>query len=158
MRNSLNVPERLSILSQTGEHALRAMLFLARREDQGFTPASEIAEALGAPPNYLSKTLRLLVRRGLLLSVRGAQGGFRLRRPAHLISTAEVVDAVDEGSPVATCLLGDRPCNPEHPCQAHAKWASLRDLVLKPMADTSIADLLSGPPQTPIDSNDFSTP
>lgn len=157
MRNTSYAPERLSILSQTGEHALRAMLFLARHEERGFTPASEIAEALGAPPNYLSKTLRLLVRRGLLLSVRGAQGGFRLRRPAHLISTAEVVEAVDEGSPAATCLIGDGPCNPEHPCQAHARWASLRDLVLKPLMDTSIADLLSGPPQTPIDSNDFST-
>lgn len=157
MRNTSNAPERLSILSQTGEHALRAMLFLARREDRGFTPASEIADALGAPPNYLSKTLRLLVRRGLLLSVRGAQGGFRLRRPAHLISTAEVVEAVEEGGPVATCLLGARPCNPDSPCQAHAKWASLRDLVLRPMMDTSVADLLSGPPGTPIESNDFRT-
>ena len=71
MRNTLYAPERLSILSQTGEHALRAMLFLARHEERGFTPASEIAGALGAPPNYLAKTLRLLVRRGLLLSVRG---------------------------------------------------------------------------------------
>lgn len=148
MRNTLYSPERLSILSQTGEHALRAMLFLARQGERGFTPASEIAEALGAPPNYLSKTLRLLVRRGLLLSVRGAQGGFRLRRPAHLITTAEVVEAVDERSPVATCLLGDRPCDPADPCQAHAKWASLRGLVLKPMMDTTIADLLGGPSAT----------
>ncbi|HKJ02351.1 MAG TPA: Rrf2 family transcriptional regulator, partial [Longimicrobiales bacterium] len=84
-------------------------------------------------------------------------GGFRLRRPAHLISTAEVVEAVDEGSPVATCLLGDRPCDPADPCPAHAKWAALRDLVLKPMVDTTIADLLGGPPATTFRSNDSST-
>lgn len=146
MRNTPYSPARLPILSQTSEHALRAVLYLARREADGFTSALEIAKALGAPSNYLGKTLRLLVRRGLLRSVRGAQGGFRLRRPAHTISAAEVIEAVDETSPVATCLLGDHPCNPAHPCEAHAKWTALRDLVLKPMEETSIADLLGIPP------------
>jgi DNA-binding IscR family transcriptional regulator len=51
------------VLSQTADHALRAMLVLARRHGAGPVRTEEIAEATGAPRNYLSKTLRALARR-----------------------------------------------------------------------------------------------
>jgi Rrf2 family protein len=153
MRNTSYSPARLLVLSQTGEHALRAVLFLARQQEGRFVPATEIADALGAPRNYLGKTLRLLARRGLLRSVRGAQGGFRLRRPADSISAAEVIEAVDDVPPMATCLLGDHPCQPDRPCEVHPHWSALRERVLAPLAETSIADLL-GPPVAPTPSTD----
>ena len=144
MRNITNTPPRLPILSQTAEHALRAVLFLARSADRGLVSATEVAAVLGAPPNYLAKTLRLLTRRGLLRSLRGPQGGFALRVPADRLTTAEVVEAVDEVTVPSMCLLGDRPCDPTRPCAAHARWSELRDRVLRPMAETTIADLLAG--------------
>ncbi len=144
MRNIINAPTRLPILSQTAEHALRAVLYLARHRERGLVPATEVAKALGAPPNYLAKTLRLLSKRGVLRSVRGAQGGFALAAPPSDLSTARVVEAVDEVTAAATCLLGDRPCDPAHRCAAHDRWSELRDRVLRPMSETTIADLLAG--------------
>jgi Rrf2 family protein len=150
MRITLNAPARLPILSQTAEHALRAVLYLAGAVDRGHVSAAEVANALGAPPNYLAKTLRLLARRGLLGSVRGAHGGFLLRVPADRLTAAEVVEAVDEVTVPAACLLGDRRCDPARPCDAHARWSELRERILRPLAETTIADLLAGSPDAPV--------
>ncbi|HUG37933.1 MAG TPA: Rrf2 family transcriptional regulator [Candidatus Limnocylindrales bacterium] len=95
MRNAPTSPIDRQILSQTAEHALRALLFLGGRRDAGLTPASEVAAALGTPPNYTGKTLRQLVRTGLLRSGRGPHGGFALRVEPSAITVAGVVDAVD---------------------------------------------------------------
>jgi Rrf2 family protein len=142
MINSPNTPARLPLLSQTAEHALRAVLYLGRNQERGLIAATEVADALGAPPNYLAKTLRLLARRGVLRSVRGPRGGFALAQPAGQLSAADVVDAVDDASAPANCLLGNHGCDPVHPCEAHARWEALTRRVLGPMEDTSVAYLL----------------
>jgi Rrf2 family protein len=143
MRNTEVSPTRLPFLSQTAEHALRAVLYLARRGGSELVPAKEIAAALGAPHNYLGKTLARLSRHGLLRSVRGPQGGFALAMDAAAISAATVVDAVDEPRPALPCLTGARPCDPLRPCAVHARWAALASRVARPLRDTSIADLLA---------------
>ena len=143
MRKQLNTPARLPFLSQTAEHALRALLFLGQHEERGLISAQEIADALGAPPNYLSKTLRILAKQGFLRSVRGPQGGFALAVSAASITPASVLDAVDDVTAPATCLLGNNLCDPEAPCAAHERWSELGRRVLEPLQDTSIADLLA---------------
>ena len=61
------------LLSQTSEYALRAVLYIA--ECDGPVSVGEIAEAVGVPQNYLSKTLHQLARAGVLRSARGPAGG-----------------------------------------------------------------------------------
>ena len=74
------------VLSQTAEYALRAVLTIA--EEPGGQPvgAYRLADALGIPQNYLSKTLHQLARAGILDSTRGKLGGFRL---AHILDPFE---------------------------------------------------------------------
>ena len=154
MPNAHSTPPRLPLLSQTAEHALRAVLYLARHRAKGLVPASEIAGALGAPQNYLSKTLRRLAQRGLLRSGRGPKGGFELLVHPASLSLSRVLDAVDESvesSP--TCLLGDRACNPSGPCEVHMRWITLVEQVLRPMEETSMADLLGGAFEAAPDTN-----
>lgn len=136
---------RLPLLSQTAEHALRAVLYLARHRAKGLVPASEIARALGAPRNYLSKTLQRLAQRGLLRSARGPKGGFELLVDPEAISASQILDAVGESADsLATCLLGDLPCDPSDPCEVHVRWNVLVEQVLRPLELTSMADLLGG--------------
>jgi Rrf2 family protein len=144
MRNAQSTPIRIPVLSQTGEHALRAVLYIARRPAGALVPAGEIATALGAPANYLSKTLRRLARRGILHSARGPHGGFALAVDPARLSTAEVVAAIDEPTGQARCLMGDGPCDAEYPCALHGRWSELALSVLRPLRETSIADLLDG--------------
>jgi Rrf2 family protein len=76
-------------------YAVRALVFLARREADGLLVAHVFAGARGMSEEYLSKTLKELVRAGILLSSRGPTGGYRLARPPKRISLLEVVEAAD---------------------------------------------------------------
>lgn len=132
-------------LSQTAEHALRAVLFLARQPEGARIPAETIADALGAPRNYLSKTLGMLAREGLITGVRGPTGGYRLERPATELTLAEVVGPFEEAVGAKACLEGGRRCDARTPCAAHARWTEVRRAARAPMEETTIADLLGAP-------------
>jgi Rrf2 family iron-sulfur cluster assembly transcriptional regulator len=137
-----------TMLSQTSEHAIRAVLYLAQQAPGEPVPADRMARALGAPGNYLGKTLQLLARRGLLASTRGPAGGFRLLRDPGEIALTDVVAAVDDGPrPRAACLLGNRPCRSSAPCAAHAAWSAVQADLWAPLRRTTIADLLESSPK-----------
>ena len=79
------------MLSQTSQYALRTVLQLARLPEGARGSAGELARQMGAPANYLSKTLHQLARAGVVSSTRGKHGGFVLARAPHRITLAEVV-------------------------------------------------------------------
>lgn len=135
------------MLSQTSEHAIRALLYLAQHPAGEAVPAERIARALGAPANYLAKTLNALARHGLVSSTRGPAGGFRLRGAASDITLAAVVEAFGETRIQATCMLGDRPCSAATPCAAHVRWTEVQGAIRAPLRTTSIADLLDPSPR-----------
>lgn len=132
------------MLSQTAEHALRAVLFLASRPPGETVPSDRIARSLGAPGNYLSKTLQGLARAGLVEGVRGPSGGFRLRVDPADLDLATLLDAVDEPTRISTCLMGDRPCDEREPCAAHACWTAVREAARAPLLGTTVLDLAEG--------------
>jgi Rrf2 family protein len=82
-------------LSVTAGHAVRALAFLARQLPGPPVPSHMIARAHGLPELFLLKVLRPLVAAGVLLSVKGVHGGYRLARPAPRISLLDVVEAMD---------------------------------------------------------------
>ena len=87
------------MVSRTSQHALRAVLYLARRWSEGPVPVDTIAAALGAPRNYLSKTLHQLAKQGLVHGTRGPHGGFVLAVPASELSVAQVVASFEDEGP-----------------------------------------------------------
>jgi Rrf2 family protein len=128
-------------LSQTAEYALRAVLYLARQAPAR-VPADRIAHALGAPANYMSKTLHQLAKTGIVEGARGPTGGFRLGVPSEELTVARVVSAFTVARVNPVCLLGDRPCSSKEPCEAHHRWTAVTQASAAPLAHTTIADLL----------------
>ena len=116
---------RSSMLSQTAEYALRTVLYLAAGEQDTLFRVSEIAEELDVPRNYLSKTLHLLARAGVLTSSRGKHGGFRLTKPPSKLTLAEVVAPFDGPTGARICLLGRTACSDSDPCPAHGTWKAV---------------------------------
>ncbi len=133
------------MLSQTAEYALRTVLYLAAAQQTSLHRASEIAEALDIPRNYLSKTLHLLARAGVLTSSRGKNGGFRLAKPASKLTLAEVVAPFDGPTGARICLLGRVACSDSDPCPAHARWKSVSGEVSTFFRETMVGDLLESP-------------
>lgn len=132
------------MLSQTAEHAMRAVLYLAQQGPGESVAADAIADALGAPRNYLSKTLNALAKTGIVASMRGPAGGFRLMRDPERLTLDEVVRSFGEPRARSVCLLGGKPCHDDTPCEAHFRWKAVTDEVLAPLRETTVADLLGG--------------
>jgi Rrf2 family protein len=130
------------MFSATADYALRAMLFLARQPAARIVPADEVARAIGAPRNYLSKILYELRKAGLVTSVAGRTGGFALAVDSRRLSVATVVDCFDTTPPATTCLLGNRRCDPAHPCVAHERWSTVKGRYRDALEGTTIAALL----------------
>lgn len=132
------------MLTQTAEHALRAMLYLARVGGGSYRPSKVIAEALQAPPRYLSKTLSDLVAAGLLEAVRGPGGGVRLTRSPARITVAEVLSVFEAQSRVRACLAAPGRCGDQEPCESHVLWCRLEEQARIPFQQTTLEELACG--------------
>ena len=131
------------MLSQTAQYALRTVLRLAAGDEARCT-VEQLAEELDMPRNYLSKTLHLLARAGVVESTRGKHGGFRLRRAPHRITLREVVAPFEEVG-LRVCLLGKATCSDRHACPAHARWKAVSESVAAFFSRTTVAELLEAP-------------
>ncbi len=127
-------------MSRTAEHAVRALLYLATHGPEA-AKASDIAEALGAPPNYMSKTLHALAAAGLLSSRRGPTGGFRLPVDPADLSLAQIIEIVDDPAPKDMCLIANTRCSDRTPCPLHGRWKRVSNRVWDPLRQTTLADL-----------------
>ena len=131
------------MLTRTAEHALRAAIYLAREAQDGPVSADRVAAALGAPTNYMAKTLGALASAGIVAGRRGPHGGYRLLVPAAQLTIADIVDLFETEHGIVTCLIGGRPCDPKNPCAAHDRWTAVRDAARAPLRTTTIADLIA---------------
>ena len=104
-------------LPQTAEYALRAVCYIAEHQGAGPVSRPEVASALGAPENYLSKLLYQLGVRGVLQSIRGARGGYRLGMAADQLVLATIVEPFMPETE-RRCIMGRTRCREDRPCGA----------------------------------------
>lgn len=83
-------------LTTRGHYSVKALLDLSLQPNYGPSPVSAIATRQNIPAPYLEKLLIELRQSGLVLSVRGAQGGYRLARSPVQISLGQILEAVGE--------------------------------------------------------------
>lgn len=129
------------LLSQTAEHAVRAVLHIAAHQDDGAVRVCDTAATLCVPQNSLSKTLHQLARAGILASTRGPSGGFRLAMPADQLSLHRII-ATFAAAGGQRCLLGNGTCGETPGCAVHAQWAPIAAQMRDFFNSTTIADLL----------------
>jgi Rrf2 family protein len=82
-------------LTRASEYAIHALSYLAKNNPDRPVPSHIVAEAQGIPERFLLKVLKPLVSAGLLRSVKGPNGGYRLARQPREITMLEVIEAVD---------------------------------------------------------------
>jgi Rrf2 family transcriptional regulator, cysteine metabolism repressor len=82
-------------VSQRGLYALKALLHLAEAYDRGIVKIREIAEAEAVPEKFLESILVALKNARLVVSQRGREGGYRLRRPPAEIVVGDVMRMID---------------------------------------------------------------
>lgn len=130
------------MLTQTAEYALRVVTYLAQQPPDEAVPAIAMATRVRVPRNYLSKILHQLARAGILVSVRGRAGGFRLARPAARIRLADVVAPFEEAVTQRSCVLGRARCSESSPCGAHHEWKRVLQARERFLLETVVADVV----------------
>ena len=140
-----------AVFSRSADYALRALLVLAREGRAGrFLGAKEVADAIGAPRNYMGKVLNALAKAGLLSSSRGPAGGFRLAKEPESISVGVVADLFGSLASNPRCLNGNAACNPARPCAAHRLWVDVLAAQRAPLDSTTVADLVDRRIEPPV--------
>lgn len=141
-------------LSSTAQQAVNAVICIAQAESDAPVRVDEIARVMGCPRNYLSKTLHLLTRAGVLRSERGPKGGFRLAASAERLTLARVV-APFEPMGKRRCLVGRASCGDAHPCPMHHRWKEIAGSIDDFFRRTTIAGLIDGSPRASAEARDL---
>jgi len=128
-------------LTTKGRYAVTAMLDLAIHAQDGPVSLNDISGRQGISLSYLEQLFAKLRRGGLVASVRGPGGGYRLSRDGSDISVAEVVDAVNESMDATRCnRRGD--CQDGEECLTHHLWLELSDQIHAFLRGITLAQLI----------------
>lgn len=107
------------------------------------TSAAEIAERTHIGLPTVSKLLKELQHAGLVDSVRGARGGYRLARAPAAISAADIIDAVEGPVALTECAGDHGHCDIEATCQVGQSWQQISLAIRRALAGLNLDDLLA---------------
>ncbi len=129
-------------ISTRGRYSTRIMVQLATVYPQGSLTKYQIADAEAISPGYVQQLTMALRLAGLVVSVRGREGGFKLARPPQDITVADVLRAVEGDIMPAPCRVPGH-CNRADTCPTRPIWDRAAALLEELFASTTIADLAS---------------
>ncbi|MGG5507309.1 MULTISPECIES: RrF2 family transcriptional regulator [unclassified Myroides] len=135
----------MGIFSKTCEYALRAVLYIAKRSEQGYKSGiKEIAQEVNSPEHFLAKILQKLSREGLIQSTKGPNGGFYLEKEDFNRPLAEIVEAVEGKELFMGCAMGLSYCSETNPCPLHHDFKKIRDNLACVLKTTTIGQFNQG--------------
>lgn len=139
---------RLSKMADYGTVVMTAMV----RDPERSRSAAEIAAAVHVPVPTVSKILKILARGGLVVSLRGAKGGYMLSRPSDRISLVDIIHAMDGPIGMTECSVTPGLCSQESRCAVRANWQRINHAVLGILREITL-DQMIAPVAHPIDAS-----
>ena len=131
-------------LSTKGRYGVRAMFELALHYKEGAVSLKKIAQQQDISEKYLEHLFASLKKARLLVSTRGAQGGYRLARPPAEITVGDIVRVL-EGTVSITDCTGDHAdgevCGRINQCVVHKVWLQVRDKINEVLDGITLEDM-----------------
>ena len=127
-------------ISKLADYATLIMHTLALESARTFS-ATEIAKHAHITVTTASKTLKMLLEAGLVTSVRGAGGGYRLVRAADRITLAEVITAIDGQPALTECNLSNKLCAQDSVCALRNNWRLINQVIITALQSVTVADM-----------------
>ena len=136
-------------ISKLADYGTVIMVYLAKNS-QELCNARDIAWHTHLAVPTVSKLLKRLTAAGLLSSVRGVAGGYRLQRPAADISVAEIIYALDEQRGLTECSFQPNECSLRGFCHVQGNWQLISQSIEAALDSVSLA-ALAGPSLQAVD-------
>jgi Rrf2 family transcriptional regulator, cysteine metabolism repressor len=132
--------------STKGEYGVRLMVQLGRHYGQGPASLAEIAAEEDLPRAYLEQLVMSLRDAGLVVSTRGAHGGYELARKPGEIRMSEVLRALEGPIAPMICATDDPEhatlCDRSSRCTVNLLWVRVRDAIAGALDGMTVADLV----------------
>lgn len=133
------------MFSKACEYGIRAMMYIVSKTGNGSKAGiKEIARFTDTPEPFIAKVLQVLVRKGIVSSAKGPNGGFYLDSRMSRIALVDIVRAIDGDSLFLSCGLGIKNCSERKPCPIHFEYKGIRDRLTEMLKNNSIQDLANG--------------
>jgi Rrf2 family protein len=128
-------------LSKKADYALMAMKHLAVHSDASSASAREIAEAYDIPLELMAKVLQRLAKSGLVLSLQGTRGGYRLAKATRQISVADIIQAIDGPLTVTACSTESENCGQYSKCSVRDPLWKIKDRIISALSDCTLQEI-----------------
>lgn len=129
-------------LTSKGRYAVTAMLDITIHAVSGPVSLADISERQGISLSYLEQLFSRLRKHGLVNSVRGPGGGYRLGKCSTQIAVADVISAVNESVDATKCS-GKGNCQDGEQCLTHSLWQGLSQRIEEFLQDISLSELVA---------------
>ena len=130
-------------ISTKGQYGLAALVDMAIYGERDFINLKSISERQGISGKYLEQLFILLKRAGLIYSLRGAQGGYRLSREADKITVKDVLNSLEGPLALIDCIIETKEerCNQFDCCVTRVLWQKIMEELNSITDAISLADL-----------------
>ena len=128
-------------LSNTSQYAIRILAYITDKKELELINATDLAEALQIPYKFLTKIMAELVKADLVESIRGREGGYRLKKSASEVMINDILNLFNDSIKDDQCVLGIGFCNKMCKCALHDQWMEPKLLMQKMFIESSLEDI-----------------
>lgn len=136
-------------LSKLTDYGTVIMTHMAREPERVYSAAG-LAAAIGMAAPTASKILKILAGGGLLVSLRGARGGYALAQPPGEISLVRIIEIMEGPLGVTECSVSTGLCAQEGCCSIKGNWQRINQSIRNALGDVTLADMTQ-PAFQPVD-------
>ena len=129
------------VLTRAGDYGVFGVLYLAKQPKGKIVSLSEVSRSEDIPEKFLAKIFQSLTRVGLIVSHRGARGGFCLARPADQITVKELMEAIQGPICFSKCLSELEDCEKKDVCKLREMLKKAQEHTGKLLSQKTLADL-----------------
>jgi FeS assembly SUF system regulator len=128
-------------LSKLTDYATVILSFMAR-DNTHVHAAMEIASVTGIALPTVSKILKLLVNAKVLISTRGAKGGYALARAPEKITIAAIISALEGPIALTECSISQQGCEQASGCEIRGNWSLINQTIHNALESVTLADMI----------------
>ena len=133
----------MNFLARNTDYAVRALIYMAQKAPD-FISTADLDRDLRLPRPFMRKSLQVLTRAGYLESVKGKNGGFRLRAAPENVGLMEVMTLFQGPVSLGDCLFQKKICACRSNCSLRKEVKTMESLVIGHLRGVTLASLMKG--------------
>lgn len=129
-------------ISTKGRYGVRILLDLALHEGNAPRLIRDISESQQISEKYISRLIIALRQAGMVRSIRGAKGGFRLARNPAELTLLDIVEVMEGPLAIVDCVRSPEKCDRNGQCATREIWDNLNSEIREAMRKVTLADII----------------